>query len=119
MTRPIRTRADVEILADFLRIVFAIFEAEDGAAGHDFHVGKLRERADEAFGETVGEIFVVGVGGGVDERQHGDGSDFLRRGAAVQEVIAAPMASASAAADGAADPEFSRCAGRRSGGHVG
>ena len=80
-------RADVELFADFLRIVFAIFETEDGAAGHHFYVWQLRERANQAFGEAVAEIFVVGVGGGVDERQHGDRGDFLFRRAAVEEIV--------------------------------
>jgi len=106
-------RGDVEVLADFLRIIFAIFEAEDGAARHHFDVRQLRKRADQAFGEAVAEIFVVWVGGGVDEGQHRDGGDFLRRRAATDEIVAADDES-ECCRHGSGNPEFAGAAGMRS-----
>src|ERR1700722_7750973 len=80
-------RAHLKGLADFLRIIFLTFEFKDRAARHYFEIRKLRERADQAFGETIAEIFVVGVRGGVHEGQHSNRANlFIIAGAAAQEV---------------------------------
>jgi len=67
---------NLERFANLAWVVFFTFETEDGAAGHHSEIGKLGESADETLGESVAEIFVVGVGGGVDEGENGDGSDL-------------------------------------------
>src|SRR5208282_4072157 len=78
--------ADLQRLANFLGIILIVLETEDGAARHDFEVGELRKGADEALGQAVAQVLVVGVGGGVDEGQDGDGSNLLGFGLSAGDV---------------------------------
>ena len=73
-------RAYLQVLTDFLQIVFFAFEPEDRAARHDLHVGQLRERADQTFGQAIAQVFIAGVRGRVHKGQHGDGIHFAGRG---------------------------------------
>src|ERR1035441_9639525 len=62
--------AHPERVANFLRIVLLPLVAEHGAARHHLKVGQLRKTADQAFGQAVAEILIVGVSGGIDEGEH-------------------------------------------------
>ena len=81
-------RTNLKRLTDFLRIVLLALVAEDGAARHYFQIGQLGKRADQAFGETVAEVFVVRVGGRIDEGQNRDGVNLVSLGVSAQEVCA-------------------------------
>src|SRR5439155_26282206 len=51
-------------------------------APDDLELLQTRERRDEFFRHAVGEILVSRVGGGIDQREHGNG--FLGNGGALQ-----------------------------------
>ena len=70
--------AHLQPLANLARIFLAALEAKHGAARHDFHVGQLRERADQAFGQTVAQILIAAIGGCVDERKNRNRADLTR-----------------------------------------
>ena len=48
------------------------FEREYGSSGSHPQAGDARQRADQLFGHPVAEVFVIGIGAPVDERQHGE-----------------------------------------------
>ena len=63
-------RADLQLLADLLRIVVLSLEAEDRASRHHFKIWHLRQSADQALGQAIAKVFIVGIGGRVHEGQH-------------------------------------------------
>ena len=70
-------RVHVEFLTDFLGVDFAPFVAEDRTAGHHAQFRDAGKAADNSFGNTVGQIFDVGVRAHIDERQDGDGMNVV------------------------------------------
>ncbi len=79
---------DLQLLADLRGFVLLVFEAEDGAAGHDAHVRQFGKCTDEIVGYTFAKEIIVGVAGRVNEWKHGDGANLLRVGAAKDEGTA-------------------------------
>ncbi len=71
-------RGYLQGFAHLLGIVFFSFELEYRASCHDLHVGKLRQRTDQALGQPVAEIFVVRIVGSVDEGKDCDRADSFR-----------------------------------------
>ena len=47
--------------------------AVDGHQRDDFELRQLREGIDEAVGDAFTQVFRVGIAGGIDEREDGDG----------------------------------------------
>jgi hypothetical protein len=77
---PDQNSFDLEVFSDFLWVVFFPLEAEGGAARHDFDVRQARETADQAFGNAIAQVFIAGVGCGVDKWQNSDGYDLACSG---------------------------------------
>src|SRR5262249_17978774 len=65
-------RADVEVESDLQRVNVAALVTEDRRAGHHTQSGQARERVDDAFGDTVAQVFGGRIVAGVDQRQDRD-----------------------------------------------
>jgi len=77
----------LQVVRHHLRIDVATLVVEDRRTRHHRQIGNLREAIDEALGETVAEVFAVGIIAGIDEGQHCNRRNFLRAaGAAKQEI---------------------------------
>ena len=77
---------DLESLADLSGVVLVFLETEDSAAREDLEARQLRKSADQAFGEAVAKVIIVGISGSVDERQDSEGVDASSGGLLAQEV---------------------------------
>ena len=70
-------RSDLKLFPDFLRVILIALEAEDAASRHHFEIGQLRQRADQALGQAVAQIFIVRIRRRIHERQHRERVNLL------------------------------------------
>ncbi len=73
---------DAQGVADLPQVLVLALEGEGGGAAGDLQVLDLGQRVQDLFGDAVGEVFLLGVRGHVDERQHGDRLRCRLRGGA-------------------------------------
>src|SRR2546423_343230 len=71
-------RLHVEQLSDFTNAQRLSLESESRSSGGDVEAGDSRQRVDDVFGDSVGEVFVVRARAHVGERQHTDRRLFGR-----------------------------------------
>src|SRR6202023_216494 len=72
-----QNHADSQLLPDFLRVVVLSLKPEDRASRHYLEIRYLRQGADQAFSQTVAEVFIVRIGGRVHKGQDGDRINLL------------------------------------------
>jgi hypothetical protein len=64
--------AHIEIPADLLQIGGLALVGERGAAPDHESAGDARQIGGQAFGDAVGEIFLLGIAADIGEREHDD-----------------------------------------------
>jgi hypothetical protein len=69
---PFQDIADVQPTAQLAHLDRPALVGEGRVAGEDEQPGDLREIGDQVLGDTVAEIFLLGIAAHVDERQHRD-----------------------------------------------